>query len=205
MTRHQVAQKRQLSMKEMLYSGDYSHWQGLGTRPIEHISQGDGVVHLAMQDLRAVMQPRGNCGDLKARRRSPDEHQLLDRATWRQRGYRMACHKRAERKPRKCQRPVGSHLRHYIQQIKHLSTPFVVDALTFTHTPEIKAHGAPATLYKRPPQGLHHLVVHRAAKHRVRVGNDGGTCQIAITGLCRRIDEQLQKPDGSLNRQTLGL
>ena len=52
-----------------------------------------------------------------------------------------------------------------------LTAPFVIDAFAMTHAAEIKAHRHPASLHKGARQGLHHLVVHGAAKKRVRMGN----------------------------------
>jgi len=48
-----------------------------------------------------------------------------------------------------------------------------VAANTATHAPKVKPHRRPAALNKGSRQRLHHLVVHGAAKQRVRMGNDG--------------------------------
>ena len=117
----------------------------------------------------------------------------------------MAGYKRAERKTGQCQRAMGSGVRDHVQQIEQFAASFIVCALTLAHTPKIKAHGAPTTLNKCPRKRLHHLVVHRAAKHRVRMGNDGRSGQAMFTGPGRRINEQFQRSCRAIDGQTLGM
>ena len=60
---------------------------------------------------------------------------------------------------------------HHGQQVLQFTATFVVAAGADAHTAKVKTHRCPAALGEGAGQRLHHLVVHGAAKQRVRVGD----------------------------------
>jgi hypothetical protein len=62
-------------------------------------------------------------------------------------------------------------LRDHGQRVVDLAAALVPGAFGAADAAEVEAHRGPAQLKQRPRDGLHHLVVHRAAEQRMRVAH----------------------------------
>ncbi len=89
----------------------------------------------------------------------------------------MASHKRAKRKPSNRQCTSGRHLLDHAQKVERFARASIMRTGGTAHAAEIKTHHCPPALHKGARQGLHHFVVHRATKQRVRMRHDGHTAR----------------------------
>ena len=104
-----------------------------------------------------------------------DQHQAVDLTLLLQGGQSVCGDKGAERKTRQRQSPGRCGIPDHGQHVQQFAAAFVMAALAAAHTPKVKADRRPATLGEGAGQCLHHLVVHGAAKQRMRMGNHGHT------------------------------
>jgi hypothetical protein len=204
----QTAQQRQLSMKEVSDSGNDGHRQGLRASPVHDIGQWHGVVLFTVQHQRARVQFWRNRCDGESARGRADQHQLLRRVVGAQRFDGMACNKCAKRKPgeRKWPRIIAcSSMGDDGQEVLQLTAPFVVNPLRAPDTPKIKTQHTPAALHKGPSQGLHHFIVHGAAKQRMRVGYDGYAAQRFALCQSWQVFQRLDRTSRALHNKFTGL
>lgn len=214
MTNNQIAQKWQLSMKEMRASRNHRDRQSLRSSPVHHIGQGYGVVVLTMQNECAAMQRMGDRGNIKTCHSGPHQNQLLGRRLQCGRLYTVADNKRAERKPSQGKRQglrfgtateVLRGVRYDREQILQFATPFVVHPLRCANAAEIKSYGMPATLDKSTRQGLDHFVVHCSAKQRVRVRYHRHSARTPIVQPTWQVFQRLDHAGWALNQESAGL
>ena len=81
------------------------------------------------------------------------------------------------------------HMLHHRQQIVQFAASLVMAAGTAANAAKVKTHGSPARLHESARQRLHDLVVQRAAKQRVRMGDDGKATRRAS----RQVDGNVQR------------
>jgi hypothetical protein len=117
----------------------------------------------------------------------------------------VAGDKSAKRETCQRYRALGRHLLHHGQQILQLAAPLVVYAGAGAHTPKVEPHRRPAALHKGARQGLHHLVVHGAAKQWMGMGQDGHATGGRAVGQGRCIAGCLDGSCGAAQRQSFGL
>ena len=82
---------------------------------------------------------------------------------------------------------------------------FVVHPFGGAHAAKVKAHRRPAALHKSTRQGLHHLVVHGAAKQGVGVGDDGHATRRRTVGHAGSVAGHFDGTSGALQQQAFGL
>jgi hypothetical protein len=177
---HQVFQKRQLSVKEMPATGDDCDRQYLGPRPVHHRGQRHGVVLLAMHHQRAQVRLGRHRGHVKRLAPCPPARRLVTRALRPQRASAWLVTKAPNENPASAiAPPLGATCSTTASRSCSSPRPSSCTPGAGAHAAKVEAHRRPAALHKGARQGLHHLVVHGAAKQRVGVGNHGDAARRA--------------------------
>jgi hypothetical protein len=91
-----LAQKRQLSVKEMATTGKYGDREILRPRPVHHRAQRHGVILLTVDQERARLQGRRYRQQVKAARCGTHQHQMVYPALGEQPGCRCDGYKSAK-------------------------------------------------------------------------------------------------------------
>ena len=157
-----------------------------------------------MQRQRMGMGLGWDVGHRKTRGRRAHKHYLFNSALGPQRLHGMAGDKGAERKPGQRQSALRRYLLHHGQQVLQLATAFVVHPFRGTHAAKVETHRLPAALHKGTRQGLHHFVVHGAAKQRVRMGDHHHTTRCHTRGQLGGIHHGFDAAGGAGHHSLLG-
>ena len=162
-----------------------------------------------MNHQGALVQVCGNLRHLKTAGCSPHQNQRakpFQLALLHQNIQRFGGHKGPKRKPSQGQGANRRQVLNHRQKVLRLANAVIVHPLGVTHPPEVEASRRPPLRHKGPGQRLNHLVVHGAAKQRVRMRNHGHAfCRHAwrCSIWCRRIHQDFNSTRGALDPKFL--
>ena len=162
-----------------------------------------------MNHQGALVQVCGNLRHLKTAGCSPHQNQrpkMTELALLHQNIQRFGGHKGPKRKPGQGQGANRRQVLNHRQEVLSLANAVIVHPLGVTHPPEVEANRRPPLRHKGPGQRLNHLVVHGAAKQRVRMRNHGHAfCRHAwrCSIWCRRIHQDFNSTRGALDPKFL--
>ena len=168
-TRHQVLQQGQLSVEEVAHTRHHHYGQALRPRPVERGGERHHVVCFAV-DHEGVRRHRRH---LEIRCRGADQDQVLDvfmpELPGRVRGHIAPERESAEGQGFR----IPTVMSHHCEHVVDLAPTLVPLALRGADATEVESHRAPAPLQEGARDGLHDLVVHRAAVLRVGMRDHG--------------------------------
>src|SRR4051812_9961384 len=167
----EIAQHMQLAMEEMIGARYQRHRQVLRPRPVEHRGERNCDIELAMDDERAG----GHGRQLTVDDRDPNQHDSFRSDSL----GKLGLHRRAERETGEHHRFRGNSFVNR-KQILYFPVALVMRALALADAAEVGPPRLVAEVDKRSRESLRHLVVERAAKQRVRVGNECGAARRAF-------------------------
>ncbi|MCY1535569.1 hypothetical protein D9M68_709810 [compost metagenome] len=154
-----------------------------------------------MDHQRALVRFGRQRGHREARGGRAHQHQLPHVACGPEPLGRAAGHEGPEGKTGDRQPAFGRELADDMQHVLELAAPFIVNAFAGPHPAEVEAHGRPSAGHEGTRQGLHDLVVHRAAEQRVRMGDHRDAARFAR----RQIALHLDHARGALEADFFGL
>ena len=146
----------------------------------------------------------GDVGHRKTRGRRTHKNYLFDSTLCPQCLHGVAGDKGTKREPGQRQSALRRHLLHHGQQVLQLAPAFVVHPFRGTHAAKVETHRLPAALHKGTCQGLHHFVVHGAAKQRVRMGDHHHTTRCHTRGQLGGIHHGFDAAGGAGHHSLLG-